>query len=82
VGVSLVFRFGDDGLIESSRADARERTVAGASVVLPWGGRYWNVTTRQGMRIPQDGEVAWWLADGSYPYWRGHLVEIDHELAP
>ena len=80
--VSIVFNFGADDLVESSRADARERTVDGASVMLPWGGRYWNPVTRQGMRIPQDGEVAWWPAQGPHAYWRGRLTEIAYELAP
>jgi len=79
--VSIVFFFGDDGLIERSRADARMRVVAGASLDQPWGGRYWNAQRREGMRIPIDAEVAWLEPHGPYPYWRARITDIAYEFA-
>jgi hypothetical protein len=32
------------------------------------------------MLIPLDGEVAWNLPEGDLCYWRGHLVEIEHQI--
>ena len=78
--VSLVFRFGDDGLIDTVRADARGRTIANTVIPTPWMGRFWNYAVRDGMRIPLDGEVAWVMPEGPKPYWRGHVVQIRYEF--
>jgi hypothetical protein len=80
--VSLDVRFGADGLIESSYAAARPRTVGGAVVSAPWSGRGWAYDLREDMRIPIDAEVAWILSEGVYPYWRGRLTSIEYEYAP
>ena len=79
--VSLVFRFGDDGLIDTVRADARGRTVANTVIPTPWMGRFWNYAVRDGMRIPLDGEVAWIMPEGTKPYWRGHVNQVRYEFA-
>ena len=39
------------------------------------------VDSRDGMRVPLDGEVEWILPEGPRPYWRGHLQDIRFELA-
>ena len=78
--VSLVFRFGDDGLIDTVRADARGRTIANTVIATPWMGRFWNYAVRDGMRIPLDGEVAWVMPEGPKPYWRGHVDQIRYEF--
>lgn len=79
--VTLLFGFGEDGLIATVRAEARGRTVKGATVPTPWQGRFWNYETRDGMRVPLDGEVAWLLPDGPKPYWRGSIQRMTHEFA-
>jgi hypothetical protein len=80
--VSLEFRFGPDGLIESSYAAARPRTVGGAVVNAPWSGRGWESALRDGMRIPIEAEVVWILPQGPYPYWRGRIASIEYEYGP
>jgi hypothetical protein len=79
--VSVLFTFGDEGLIETVSAPARGRTVGDEVVPTPWQGRFWNYDERGGMRVPLDGEVAWLLPEGAKPYWRGHTEDIAHELA-
>jgi hypothetical protein len=74
--VSLVFRFREDGSIDSVHADARPRTVGAALVPMPWEGRFWNEAERDGMRVPLDGEVGWIEPGGYRPYWRGHIEEL------
>jgi hypothetical protein len=81
VTVSLVFTFGSDGLVESVRAEARGRTVAGKIVPTPWEGRWSDYKTIDGMRVPMRGEVAWLLPEGRKPYWRGEITEIKYEFA-
>jgi hypothetical protein len=79
--VTLLFRFGEDGLIESSYAEARGRTVKAAVIPTPWEGRWSEYELHDGMRIPVAGEVAWVLPDGPRPYWRGRITNISYEFA-
>lgn len=79
--VTLVIAFDAQGLISTVRADGRHRLVDGAQTVTPWQGRFWNYQKHGGMLVPLDGEVAWLLADGPTPYWRGHIGEITYEFA-
>lgn len=79
--LKLLFRFNKDGLIESVRAEARGRTVAGSVIPTPWEGRWSNYELRDGMRIPIDGEVAWILPEAPKPYWRGRITRLGYEFA-
>jgi hypothetical protein len=79
--VTLLFRFGDNGLIQSIRAEARGRTVAGAVIPTPWEGRWSQYELHDRMLIPTEGEVAWMLPDGRKPYWRGRITSIRYEFA-
>ncbi len=81
VTLSLIFTFGEDGLIETVCARSRGRTVGGGIVPTPWCGRFWNYQERAGMLIPLEGEVAWLLPGGARPYWRGRITDIDYEFA-
>jgi hypothetical protein len=82
IAVSLIFSFHDSGLIESIYASARGRTVGDQIVPTSWEGRWQQYETREGMRIPTEGEVAWLLPEGRKPYWRGRLTSIHFELSP
>ena len=78
---TLLFHFGEDGLIDTVRAAARGRTVGGAVVPTPWHGRFWNYAIRDGMHVPLDAEVAWLLPEGAKPYWRGRITKLSYEFA-
>jgi hypothetical protein len=75
---SLVFRFNPDGTIETMRAEARYRDKLTA---MPWSGRFWNYSTRDGMLIPLEGEVGWEYPDGIRLYYKGKVTEINYEFA-
>jgi len=79
--LTMLFRFNENGLIESVRAEARGRTVAGAVIPTPWEGRWSNYELRDGMLIPLEGEVAWILPEGPKPYWRGRITKLSYEFA-
>ena len=79
--VTLLFRFNDDGLVDTVRAEARGRMVGTAVVSTPWQGRFWNYALRDGMLVPLDAEVAWILPEGEKPYWRGHITRVSYEFA-
>ena len=79
--LDLSFEFNDAGLIESVRAEARCRTVGNQTVPAPWEGRWSDYQTRDGMRVPMRGEVAWLLPEGRKPYWRGTITSLHYEFA-
>ena len=81
ISLTLLFRFDEQGLIESVRAEARGRTVAKTVVMTPWEGRWSNYQVRDGMRVPTAGEVAWLAPAGRKPYWRGTITSLRYEYA-
>jgi hypothetical protein len=80
LSLTLLFRFDDQGLIESARAEARGRTVGKTIVMTPWEGRWADYQERDGMRVPMAGEVAWITAEGRKPYWRGKITSLQYEF--
>jgi hypothetical protein len=81
ISLTMLFRFNENGLIESGRAEARGRTVAGSVIPTPWEGRCSNYELRDGMRIPIECEVAWILPEGAKAYWRGRITRLNYEYA-
>ena len=81
LAVTLLFRFNEDGLIDTVRAEARDRVTKGKTVSAPWQGRFWNYAERADMCVPLDGEVAWLLPEGAKPYWRGTATALNYEFA-
>jgi hypothetical protein len=79
--LALTFRFGDDGLVESVRAQSRGRTAGDQVEMLPWECRVWEYEPQDGMRVPRYGEVSWILPDGPRPYWRGTITALRYEFA-
>ena len=79
--LTLLFRFDENGLIESVRAEERGRTVAGIAIPTPWEVQWNNYELRDGMRIPTEGEVAWLLPEGAKPYFRGRITSLNYEFA-
>ena len=81
LSLTMLFRFGTDGLITSALAEDRMRTVGTSAVPTEWEGRWSNYERRDGMMVPIVGEVAWILPEGRKPYWRGSITSIRHEFA-
>ncbi|HUF69715.1 MAG TPA: DUF6544 family protein [Longimicrobiales bacterium] len=81
LSVTMLFAFDESGLVETVRAEARGRIVSGEITRAPWEGRFWNYAERDGMRVPLEGEVAWLLADGPKPYWRGRIMRIRYAFS-
>jgi hypothetical protein len=55
--------------------------IDGVPQFAPWHGRFWAYEVRNGMRIPLEGEVAWQLPAGLFPYCRVRIREIAYEFA-
>jgi hypothetical protein len=81
LSLTMTFSFGSDGTMRSARAAERGRTVAGNIVMTPWEGRWSDVQTRDGMRVPMTGEVAWLTPQGRKPYWRGTITSLTYDYA-
>jgi hypothetical protein len=81
VRLTMLFTFGDQGLIETVDVPARGRTVGGRIVPTPWHGRFWQYERRGGMLVPVSGEVAWLLPEGAKPYWRGTIRKVEYDFA-
>jgi hypothetical protein len=79
--LTLLFRFDENVLIKSVRAEARGRTVAGVVIPTPWEVQWNNYERRDGMCIPIEGEVAWLLPEGPRPYFRGRITSLRYEFA-
>lgn len=81
LALTMTFRFNEAGLIESARAESRGRTVGDQVIQTPWEGRWSDYAERDGMQVPQRGEVAWLTPAGRLPYWRGRIERLTHEFA-
>ena len=79
--VTLLFLFGENGLIKSVRAESRGRTVGGVAIPTPWEVRLSNYELRDGMCVPTVGEVAWVLPEGPKSYFRGRVTRLRYEFA-
>lgn len=70
--------FDEQGLISTVYSDGRYREVNGRQVETPWEGHFWDYQRKDGILIPQEGEVAWLLPEGPKPYWRGRIQQIEY----
>lgn len=81
LNLTLLFRFNDDGLIDSVLAQMRGRMVGKDIVMTPWEGHWSNYQLHDGMRVPMSGEVAWLTPQGRKPYWRGTVTALSLEFS-
>lgn len=79
IEVTLLYRFGFDGMVETVRAEARSRIAGKLRVATPWAGSWRSYVEREGMRVPSEGEVAWVLPEGPRPYWRGTATRLTYD---
>jgi len=82
LGLTLLFRFNDVGLIGSFRAEARGGMVGSEMVMAPWEGIWSNYQARDGVQVPSTGEVAWMRPEGRKPYFIGMVTSRTFEFAP
>lgn len=81
ISLTMLFRFHEEGWIDSVRMEARRRMAGNKVIPTPWEGRWSSYERRNGMLIPTEGEVAWLLPEGRKVYWRGRIVTIDYEYS-
>ena len=81
VALTVLFRFNDDGLIDSVRAEARGGWVGNQVVMMPWECRLSDYRVHGAMTLPFTGEAAWIRPEGRRPYFRGTITSLKHEFA-
>jgi hypothetical protein len=79
--VTMLFRFGADGLVTSITAAGRATEVDGVTVQMPWECRMSDYQMQGGMRVPMMGEVLYQLPQGERPYFRGTVTQIGFAFA-
>jgi hypothetical protein len=79
VSVSLEFRFADTAEVTGIYTPARWGTFNGGYEQRPWEGHFRNYERRDGMWVPREGDVGWYLGGEWQPVWTGAVVsyEID-----
>ncbi|MEO5614787.1 MAG: DUF6544 family protein, partial [Cypionkella sp.] len=81
VSLTLLFRFGADGLVAEVHADARGGMVGNTVVVMPWDCRMSEYRRQDGMLVPVTGEVIWQTPQGEKPYYRGKITRLAYTFA-
>jgi len=81
IALTMLFRFGEDGLVSGIRVEARGALVGGKTVMMPWEGQFRDYRPQDGMMVPIRGEVAWITPQGARPYFRGTVTRVDYRFA-
>ncbi len=81
VTVSLEFRFSTVGEVVSIYTPARWGTFDGGYKQAPWEGHFRNYVNRDGILVPSEGEVGWYLKDEWRSVWKGTITEAKYEFA-
>jgi hypothetical protein len=79
--LTMLFRFGGDGLIASVHAEGRSGTIKGVAVMMPWECRLSQYQTRDGMQVPMTGEALYLTPRGERSYFTGTVSQITFGFA-
>ena len=76
---SLVFHVNMQDEVSHITGERAHITEDGTAERRPWHGYWRRYASRNGLRVPLEGEVGWMYPDGrEVSYWRGRVVHIDH----
>jgi hypothetical protein len=75
---SLVFEF-EDGEVRRVVGERPYTRPDGSYDRVKWAGHWHDYVERAGLLIPREGSVEWHHPDGTVPYWRGRVTEIQYE---
>lgn len=81
ITLTMLFRFGEDGLVSGIRIEAGAALVGSETVMMPWEGRFRDYRLQDGMTVPFYGEVAWITPQGERPYFRGTVRRVAYQFA-
>ena len=79
--LTLLFRFGAEGLVAEVHADARGGMMGKTMVMMPWDCRLSQYRRQDGMLVPVTAEVIWQTPQGERPYYRGRITRLAYKFA-
>ena len=82
ITLTMLFRFGADGLASGIRVEARGGLLGGQTVMMPWEGTFRDYRRQDGMLVPFYGEVGWITPQGERPYFRATVTRLGFDVAP
>ena len=74
VSVSLEFRFAETGEVTGIYTAARWGTFEGGYRQVPWEGHFRDYQERDGVVVPTEGDVGWYVGDRWHAVWRGRII--------
>lgn len=77
MSVSLEFRFADSGEVTGIYTPARWGSFGGGCEQRPWEGHFRNYERRDGVLVPAEGDVGWYVGDEWHAVWRGTVTAFD-----
>lgn len=78
---TVEFRFNAAGEIAAIHAAERPRSYGTTYVNTPWEGRFDRYVSVDGMRVPEAGEVGWWIEDRWIPVWQGTVTRATFDFS-
>lgn len=80
--VSLEFRFNEVGEVTGLYSPGRFGAFDGEYKRVPWEGHFRDYQLQTGMRVPQYGEVGWYINGILQIVWKGDLLGMQYETEP
>jgi hypothetical protein len=81
VSVSLEFRFAGTGEVASIYTPARWGRFGGSYKQAPWEGHFRDYGERDGIFVPSEGDVGWYVAHEWRAVWRGTISAFEVQRA-
>jgi hypothetical protein len=80
--VSLEFRFADSGEVVGIYTPARWGRFEGGYRQRPWEGHFRRYRIVEGVRVPSEGDVGWYVDDHWQPVWRATIDSFAIDALP
>lgn len=78
ITVSLDFRFNERGEVIAIYSSGRYGRFGGRYQQVPWEGHFQNYQAHAGMRIPNYGEVGWYINQTLQIVWKGTISHVEY----
>ena len=82
VTVSLEFRFAETGEVIGVYTPARWGTFPGGYRQVPWEGHFRDFRERDGLVVPTEGDVGWYVDNEWAAVWKGRLTAFELLTSP
>jgi hypothetical protein len=80
VSVSLEFRFAESGEVTGIYTPGRWGKFSEGYQQVPWEGHFRDYREREGVFVPTEGDVGWYVDDEWYAVWKGRVTSYRQTL--